>query len=398
MDHSAGSRAPEKQRSAAGQRDTGEGKEKRPSRGPLARPAVRILLAVVLLAALVGGGWYGLYYWRTGRFFQSTNDAYVRAEQVSISPKISGSVEQLLVVANQVVHEGDTLLLIDKATYEARVAQDLAQVNAGKANLAHAQAELGRALAQVESAKAQLAAARVREQFSGREVERYRPLAVSGAETKERFDQLTNQHDQDVAQVAINLASVQAAEKSVDSSRTQVLQAQAAIEQAEAQFRQAKIDLESVVIKSPIDGRVADLSARMGQYAQTGQRLMTIVPVQDLYVEANFKETQLGLMRVGQPVAIEVDALPNEKLYGVLVSLSPGTGSQFSLIPPENATGNFTKIVQRVPVRVRFESGPEARKVLVPGLSVEVSVDTRGAKEDLRRQEDEDKQMREKQP
>ncbi len=137
---------------------------------------------------------------------------------------------------------------------------------------------------------------------------------------------------------------------------------------------------------SPVAGRVGDLTARIGQFVQPGMRMMTVVPVHDLYLEANYKETQISLMRVGQPATIEVDALPNEKLHGEVLSFSPGTGSEFSLLPPQNATGNFTKVVQRVPVRIRIDAGPEARKVLVPGLSIVVDVDTRTAKADINRQ------------
>jgi membrane fusion protein (multidrug efflux system) len=143
------------------------------------------------------------------------------------------------------------------------------------------------------------------------------------------------------------------------------------------------------VLRSTIAGRVGDRSVRVGQYVQPGTRLMTIVPVQDVYLTANFKETQIGLMRPGQPVTIRVDALPGTDLHGTVDSFSPGTGSQFALLPAENATGNFTKIVQRVPVKIRLAAGPETRKVLLPGLSVNVEVDTRGARNTAERIEQE---------
>ena len=177
-------------------------------------------------------------------------------------------------------------------------------------------------------------------------------------------------------------AQLQSAQKQVASLKAAVTQAKAAVDQARASVTQARLDLEHTVVRSPISGRVGDLTARIGQYVQGSTRLMAVVPVEDLYIEANFKETQIGLMRVGQPVTVAVDALSSHDLKGRVASFSPGTGAQFALIPPENATGNFTKIVQRVPVRIRFKAGGEARKVLIPGLSVVVSVDTRGARDD----------------
>jgi membrane fusion protein (multidrug efflux system) len=145
------------------------------------------------------------------------------------------------------------------------------------------------------------------------------------------------------------------------------------------------VNVESTLLRAAISGRVGDLAVRVGQFVQPGTRLMTLVPVDRLFIEANFKETQLGLMRVGQPVRIEVDALPGVELNGRVASFAPGTGAQFSVLPPQNATGNFTKIVQRVPVRIAIDAPPEVRRLLVPGMSVEVTVDTRSAKGELDR-------------
>jgi len=145
------------------------------------------------------------------------------------------------------------------------------------------------------------------------------------------------------------------------------------------------VTVESTTVRASIDGRVGDLAVRVGQFVQPGSRLMTIVPVEQLYIEANFKETQVGLMRVGQPVTIEVDALEGVELTGSVASFAPGTGAQFSVLPPQNATGNFTKIVQRIPVRIRIDATPEVRRLLVPGMSATVTVDTRGARGELER-------------
>lgn len=163
------------------------------------------------------------------------------------------------------------------------------------------------------------------------------------------------------------------------ATQAQIEQAKAQLAVAQASARQAQFDIHDTVIRSASAGRVGDRAVRVGQYVQPGSRLLTLVPVQDLYLEANFKETQIGMMRPGQPARILVDTLGGTELHGTVQSLSPGTGAQFALLPPQNATGNFTKIVQRVPVRIRVEAGKEARSVLVPGLSVTVHVDTRGA-------------------
>ena len=175
-------------------------------------------------------------------------------------------------------------------------------------------------------------------------------------------------------------AALVAAQRRVGTLNAQVRQAQAQGEGARAQLDAARTNLGATMIRAAIDGRVGAKTVRQGQFVPAATKLMTVVPVNDLYIEANFKETQLGLMRVGQPVTVEVDALPGVDIPGRVASVSPGTGAQFSVLPPQNATGNFTKIVQRVPVRIAISPGPETRKLLVPGMSVEVSVDTRSEK------------------
>ena len=372
--------------SDASSSETGKrsGEEKKPS--ALRKPWVKALLAVAGVAVLVGAGVWGWHYWTVGRFIQETNNAYVQADQVTVSPQVTGYVATVPVSANQVVAAGQLLLTIDDGQYRARLAEQQAGVDARLADVARAEAELTRQQAQIDQAKAQLSASTVTARFSAEQVKRYKPLAASGADTVEKLDQFRSQAEQNDAQVEVNRAQVLSATRQVDSLKAAVAQAKAAVDQARAGVRQAQLDLDRAAIKSPIAGRIGDLTARLGQYVQAGTRLMSVVPVEDLYIDANFKETQVGLMRVGQPVKIAVDALSGRDLQGRVASFSPGTGAQFALIPPENATGNFTKIVQRVPVRIRFKAGPEARKILVPGLSVVVSVDTRAA----RNEEDEE--------
>ena len=171
------------------------------------------------------------------------------------------------------------------------------------------------------------------------------------------------------------------AQTQIAATTAQIAQARAQLEAAKASAQQSRLDLDNTVVRSALAGNVGDRTVRVGQYVQPGTRMLTVVPVQSSYIEANFKETQIGRMRIGQPVTLHVDALPGADLHGTVDSFAPGTGSQFALLPPENATGNFTKIVQRVPVRVRVDTGPETRSVLLPGLSVTVEVDTRSARD-----------------
>ncbi|HEX7690603.1 MAG TPA: HlyD family secretion protein, partial [Burkholderiaceae bacterium] len=184
-------------------------------------------------------------------------------------------------------------------------------------------------------------------------------------------------------------AAVKSARGRLASSAAQAAQAEAQVKAGEASLRQSGLEVDDTVVRAAIDGRIGDSTVRVGQFVQPGTRLMTVVPVQQVYLVANFKETQIARMRAGQPVTVRVDALPGVDLHGVVESFSPGTGSQFALLPPENATGNFTKIVQRVPVRVRLEAPPEARERLVPGLSVTAEVDTRSGMGDEHRLADE---------
>ena len=367
----SGERGPQR-KSNDGPQDMGgeDGKAGDEKRSAFRKPWVKALLVIGGLAVLGGGGAYGWYYWTTGRYFQETDNAYIQADQVAVSSQVSGYIASVPVKANQVVTVGQVLATIDDGQYRARLAQQQAQVEARTADVGRVEAELRRQEAQIDQAKAQLAATQVGVRFAADQVRRYKPLAASGADTVEKLDQYRSQLEQNQAQAAVNEAQLQSARKQVDALKAQVEQAKAAVAQAQAGVMQARLDLDHTVIRSSIDGRVGDHTARLGQFVQASTRLMAVVPVEDLYIDANFKETQIGLMRLGQPATVSVDALPDVELHGHVASFSPGTGARFALIPPQNATGNFTKIVQRVPVRIRFKADAEARNVLVSGLSV----------------------------
>jgi membrane fusion protein (multidrug efflux system) len=345
------------------------------------RPSRRTVLIALGVVALIAGGIWLARWWTVGRFIESTDDAYLQADSVTVAPKVSGYVTEVYVADNQMVKPGDPLVHLDARQYQVALDQALATIDARKADIERAQADIKQQQSNIAQAQAQERVALVSAQHASDEVRRYAPLIATGAESSERMAELTSTRDQANATLAANAAAVDAARSQIGSATAQLAQARAQLEAAEASAQQSRLDLENTMVRSALGGKVGDRTVRVGQYVQPGTRMMTVVPVRSTYLLANFKETQVGRMRVGQPVEMHVDALPGHTLHGVIDSFSPGTGSQFALLPPENATGNFTKIVQRVPVRIRIDTGAETRSVLLPGLSVTVDVDTRSARE-----------------
>nr|WP_245641557.1 HlyD family secretion protein [Paraburkholderia bannensis] len=337
------------------------------------------------LGALVAAAVWGGHWWLVGRFIESTDDAYLQADSVTVAPKVSGYITDVYVADNQTVKAGDSLVKLDARQYQVALDQANATIDARAADIQHADAQLAQQRANIAQAQAQQEVARVSLRHAQDEVTRYTPLAASGAETTERLAELKSNRDQAQATLAADSAAVEAQRSQIAALTAQQAQARAQLEAARASAAQSQLDLDNTVVKSALAGRVGDRTVRVGQYVQPGTRMLTVVPVQKTYLTANFKETQIGRMRIGQPVELYVDALPGHTLHGVVDSFSPGTGAQFALLPPENATGNFTKIVQRVPVRIRIDTGPETRGVLLPGMSVTVDVDTRSARDDDRR-------------
>ncbi|GAB2895921.1 HlyD family secretion protein [Paraburkholderia jirisanensis] len=339
-----------------------------------------MLIAFGIVALIAAGIWLARW-WTVGRFIESTDDAYLQADSVTVAPKIAGYITQVFVADNQIVKPGDQLVQLDARPYQVALNQALATVDARKADIERAQADIKQQQSNIAQAQAQQQVSRVSARHASDEVRRYAPLIATGAETSERLAELTSSRDQADATLAANAAAVEAARSQIASATAQLGQARAQLEAAQASAQQSQLDLDNTVVRSALGGKVGDRTVRVGQYVQPGTRMLTVVPVQSTYLVANFKETQVGSMRLGQPVEMHIDALPGHALHGVIDSFSPGTGSQFALLPPENATGNFTKIVQRVPVRIRIDTGPETRSVLMPGLSVTVDVDTRSARD-----------------
>ncbi|MBI0327380.1 HlyD family secretion protein [Burkholderia plantarii] len=344
---------------------------------PARKPNRRRILIALAVVALIGGAIWLAHWWTVGRFIENTDDAYLQADSMTAAPKVSGYVTDVYVRDNQQVKAGDPLVKLDVRQYQVSLQQSRATVDARRADIAHAEADIAQQRANLEQAEAQARVSSINLRHASDEYTRYAPLAATGAETHERIADLKNTRDQAQATLAANNASIAAARTQIASSTATLQQAQAQLEAAQAAAAQSQLDLDNTIVRSTLDGRVGDRTVRVGQYVQPGTRLLTVVPVQDLYLVANFKETQVGRMRPGQPVTLRVDALSGRELHGRVESFAPGTGAQFALLPPENATGNFTKIVQRVPVRIHVDTDDEARRVLLPGLSVNVDVDTR---------------------
>ncbi|WP_068089925.1 HlyD family secretion protein [Novosphingobium rosa] len=344
----------------------------------------RLILSVLGVTALVGGGIWLVNYETTGKYLEDTNDATIQVDSVVVSPRIAGYVAQVLVTDNQDVKAGTPLVRIDARDFQAKSSQASAQIEVADALIASAKAGIGEQEAAIEQARAQLVVAQAKAAYDAEQVRRYTPLVASGAEQGQQLAQLRSNAQQSAAQVRAQQAAILGQQRKIASLQAQIEQAKAQGAGGKAQLAAANVDVDATLIRASEDGRIGDKTVTPGQYVQAGTRLMTLVPLSKIYVTANFKETQLELMRPGQPVKIKVDALGGRAVNGTVESMAPGTGAQFSLIPPSNATGNFTKIVQRVPVRIRIDADAATRRLLVPGLSVTTIVNTKAAKDEAR--------------
>jgi len=338
------------------------------------RKAALIVVLVVVLVLGAGTGWY---WWTAWRFQQSTDDAYVQSDITVISPKVEGYLKEVRVEENQQVAAGQVLIVVDDRDLAAKVVQAEAAVATEEAVVAtyasrlnHQQAMIEQAAATVQSVAADLDRAQL-------DYKRYATLVTSDFASRQRFE--TAQADSRKAKAALDKAR---AALGAEQSQRAVLQSQkqeeeARLTQARASLQLARNDLDNTVIRAPVTGVVGNRAGRVGQYVKPGTQLLSLVPLPYVYVTANFKETQLTHMRPGQRAEISVDAYPDQPLTGRIESFAPASGAQFSLLPPDNATGNFTKIVQRVPVRIAVPADGPLARLLRPGLSVTVTVDTR---------------------
>ncbi|MBO4222601.1 HlyD family efflux transporter periplasmic adaptor subunit [Bradyrhizobium neotropicale] len=341
------------------------------------RSRLRILLGLIVFLVVACGGAYARQWYAVGRYIESTNNAYLRADQVAMAPRVSGQVSEIYVKDNEEVAAEQPLLRIDPRRYEMIVRQSRATVEAREADVAKSEADLHQQDAVIAQAQADVETARVNSSLAEKEFERSSALAVRGFATQQKNEQTESALAQSRSTENLKQAILDAARQKVATLKAQSAQAAAQLAAAKESLAQAEIDLNDTVVRSPIAGRVGDRTVQLGQFAQPGTRLLTVVPTGQIYLVANFKETQVQNMRPGQPVDISVDAYPDLALTGTVDSFAPGTGAQFALLPPENATGNFTKIVQRVPVRIRVNVPRNAAPAFVPGLSIEVSVNTK---------------------
>jgi membrane fusion protein (multidrug efflux system) len=335
---------------------------------------------------LVAGLGYGTYWYFVGRHFETTNDAYLGADSVTIAPKVAGYVAEVSVQDNQRVKAGDVLARIDPRDYRTAVDSATADLESARATAANIDAQLKEQQSTIAQAEAAVAADQASVTFAEQEFKRYADLARTGVGTAQRQQQAQSDLTQRRAAIERDKATLAATEAHVDVLKTQRQQADATIAAKAAALNQAQINLSQTTITAPIDGVVGDRTVRQGQLVQAGTRLMTVVPTQNIYLVANFKETQTGEMHPGQTVTVAIDSYPGHPVKGTVDSLAPGTGAQFALLPPENATGNFTKIVQRVPVKITLDPKDPLTAQLRPGLSVTATVDTRSTPQNGRPQ------------
>ncbi len=335
-----------------------------------------VLMGILALLALAAAS-YAVHYVLVGRFYVSTDDAYVRANNTTLGARVAGHIAAILPGDNVVVRTGDVMFRIDDGDY--RIA-----VDAARARIATQQATVDRIGRQVtamesaaEQAKAQLASSEASAKRAGLDFERQQALSTKGFASRATFEASEAGRDQGAAAVKSAQAAHDAARDNVEVTRAQQAEARAQLAELQTQLARAQRDLDFTNVRAPVDGTFSNRLVNTGDFVQAGQRLANVVPLNDVFIDANFKETQLKRIRPGQPVKISVDAFGHRKFAGVVDSLSPAAGSVFTLLPPDNATGNFTKIVQRVPVRVRVPKDVAKQNLLRAGMSVYVTVDTR---------------------
>ena len=344
----------------------------RPSRQAIKRAALALATALGVAAATD----FGHYYLTSGRYLETTDDAYVKADSTIIAPKVSGYIAQVLVNDNQPVTAGQLLAKIDDRDFRAALSQAEADVAAAEAAVRNLEAQIALQQPIIEQGTADIAAAEANLKFAREEQARYDGLMKTGSGTVQRAQQTDAALRASTAQMQHAKSGLLAAERKVDVLTTQRAQAVAQRDRARAAEQQAALNLSYTAVTAPVDGTVGARSLRVGQYVQAGTQLMAVVPLDAVYVVANFKETQLTHVRSGQPVELTIDGFHGTRLRGHVDSLSPASGLEFALLPPDNATGNFTKIVQRVPVKIVLDDHKLAG-LLRPGMSAEPTVDTK---------------------
>ncbi len=336
----------------------------------------KIFLGLLLLALLGFGVWRAVRYFSYDRHFVSTDNAYVEADIAAIAPKVQGYIRDVLVQDNQRVQKGDVLATIDDRDYRAKLIQSEATVATRRAIINNAAATAEKQVSAIAAAKSEIVAKKAEAVRASEDLQRFAKLRKEQWISQQRYqtadaDAARSQADVDKAQ-----SELKSQQSQIDVLKSQTKVAAASFRESLAAVETARLDVENCVLRAPVDGVVGNKAVRVGQYVRAGSLLMAVVPMRDVYVVANYKETQLQKVREGQHVKLHVDAYPDADIQGIVDSISPAAGSRFSILPPENATGNFTKIVQRLAVKIRLTGLPNDVR-LTPGMSVETEIDTR---------------------
>jgi membrane fusion protein, multidrug efflux system len=335
----------------------------------------KLLMLGLLLAAILFGAYKGVMWLKVGRYTQTTENAYVEADISVIAPKVQGYVREVLVSDNQAVRTGDILARIDDSDLRAKLIQAQAAVATRRAGIENATASGVRQQSAIAAARSEIESKQAERRRATADLVRFEQLRKDGWTSQQRLQQIEADARKASAELASATADFNGQTSQLTILSTQAKMALAQYKEALATVEVAQLELDNAVLRAPIDGVVGNKSLRVGQYVRPGTILMAVVPLSSVYVTANFKETQLAKIRTGQKVTLHVDAYDDAALEGVVESISPAAGSRFSLLPPENATGNFTKVVQRLPVKIRLVNLPKDLR-LTPGLSVEVSINT----------------------
>ncbi|WP_407176555.1 HlyD family secretion protein [Bradyrhizobium sp. STM 3562] len=334
-----------------------------------------VLTGIFALLALAVAA-YGAYYLLVGRFYISTDDAYVRANNTMLGARVSGHIAAILPADNSLVHKGDVVLRIDDGDYRIAVDAARTKIATQEATIARIGRQIAAQQSAVEQAQANLASAEAALKRAGLDYDRQQTLSNKGFASHATFEQSEAARDQGVAGVKAAQAAYDNARDMVEVTKAQQAEAEAQLAELKTSLAKAERDLDFAAVRAPVDGTFSNRLVNVGDFVSVGQRLGNVVPLDDVYIDANFKETQLKRIRPGQSVIVSVDAYGHRKFAGKVESISPAAGSVFTLLPPDNATGNFTKIVQRLPVRIRVPKAVARENLLRAGMSVYATVDT----------------------
>jgi membrane fusion protein, multidrug efflux system len=337
----------------------------------------KVVLMSIGAALAIAAAAYGTYYVLVGRFIITTDDAYVRANNTTLGARVAGHIASIRAKDNEAVRAGDVLIKIDDGDYKIAVDSAAAKIATQEATIARIGRQVEAQDSMLVQAKAQLDSMQAAVRRAQFDYDRQLQLSDKGFASKATFEQSQATRDQSVASVQSAQAAVVAAERNIDVAKAQQVEAQRQLGELKTSLAKAERDLAFTEVRAPVDGVFSNRLVNEGDYIQLGQRLANVVPLDDVFIDANFKETQLGRIRPGQTVRFTVDGVSGREIEGKVESLSPAAGQVFTLLPPDNATGNFTKIVQRVPVRIRVPANVARENLLRAGMSVIVHVDTR---------------------